>query len=472
MEVVIIRKVDLTMNEQKKYEVLKTLIEKNGSKKRAAVELGCTTRHIDRMIKGYAASGKSFFSHKNKGRKPACAIPEKTREAIILLYQNKYQDANIRHFTELLSSEENIFVSEGAVRAILLSADIISPKAHRTTKRALAAKLKSDELEAKTKKQKEEAKTNLFLALEPHPRRPRCRYAGEMIQTDASVYPWFNDEYTYLHVGIDDSTGTLTGAYFDYQETLKGYYNVSKQTIEKYGIPYMYYTDRRTIFDYKKKHKKKIENNTFTQFGYSCKQLGIELKVTSVSQAKGRVERLFQTLQSRLPVLLRLAGVTTLEQANEYLKSYLEKFNRQFALPIHSNRSVFVAQTKDMDLDLYLSVIQPRKIDAGHCIKYMNKYYRPLDETGTANDFYKGTEALVIKTLSGKLYCNILDNIYSLDEVLEHEKVSRYFDTEKATAKAKEPRPQSIPSMDHPWRKDNFMRYVHAMSGHEIDWAS
>lgn len=92
------------------------------------------------------------------------------------------------------------------------------------------------------------------------------------------------------------------GAYFDEQETLNSYYNIFKQILENYVIPYMFYTDRRTVFDYKKKVDKDISRNTLTQFGYACKQLGVDLKVTSVPQAKGRIERLFGTLQSRLPI--------------------------------------------------------------------------------------------------------------------------------------------------------------------------
>ena len=85
-----------------------------------------------------------------------------------------------------------------------------------------------------------------------------------MIQMDAFVHKWFGDKQTQLHVAIDDATGMIVGAYFDKQETLNGYYHVFRQILENYGIPYMFYTDRRTVFEYKKKNSSDTEKDTFT----------------------------------------------------------------------------------------------------------------------------------------------------------------------------------------------------------------
>ena len=226
---------------------------------------------------------------------------------------------------------------------------------------------------------------------------------------------WFADFKTTLHAAIDDATGNLVGAYFDKQETLNGYYHVFRQILTDYGIPYMFYTDRRTVFEYKQKNSPSLENDTFTQFGYACKQLGVDLKTTSIPQAKGRVERLFETLQSRLPIELRLAGVKTIEQANEFLAHYLKEFNAQFALDMNYIKSVFEKQPEADKIDQFLSILTPRKVDAGHCIRFHNKYYTLVDEQGCRADFYKGTSAIVIKTLSGKLYASVNERIYCLD---------------------------------------------------------
>lgn len=127
-------------------------------------------------------------------------------------------------------------------------------------------------------------------------------------------------------------------------------------------------------------------------------------KTTSIPQAKGRIERLFQTLQSRLLVELRLAGISNLEQTNEFLASCLKEFNAQFTLDMDCTRSVFEKQPDADKITQFLAVLTPRKIDAGHCIRFHNKYYTPTDEQECRADFYKGTPAIVIRTLSGKLY--------------------------------------------------------------------
>lgn len=127
MEVVIIRKVELSMDEQKKYEVIKALADyPTPNKQRAAITLNCTVRHINRMLKGYREQGKTYFIHGNRGRKPANTIPEQTRKLVVDLYRSKYYDANFEHFTELLEIHEDIRISPSAVMSILEAQYILS----------------------------------------------------------------------------------------------------------------------------------------------------------------------------------------------------------------------------------------------------------------------------------------------------------------------------------------------------------
>lgn len=468
-----IRKVELRMNEQEKYEVIKKLVETNGNKQRAAVTLGCTVRTVNRLIRRYRQEGKAAFRHGNRSRKPACTIADSSRNEILCLYDTKYADANFRHFAQLLEENENIKVSDSFLRKLFFDNGILSPKARKSTKKKLKAILQAQNDSAKTKKQKEQLQKAIAIVDEPHLRRPRCANFGEMLQMDASPYRWFSEQITHLHAAIDDATGAIVGAYFDTQETLNGYYNVFHQILTDYGIPYMFYTDRRTVFDYKRLNnsEKDLSKNTLTQFGYACKQLGVDLKVTSVPQAKGRIERLFGTLQSRLPIEMRLAGITTIEQANEFLKSYLSKFNRQFALPIHTTKSVFENQPSQEKLNLFLAVITERKVDAGHCIKYYGKHYKLVDDQGMVICYHKGTSVMVIKAFDNSLFASVVDKVYVLEEIPAHEKVSRNFNTSKEYAESKKLKKRYIPDMAHPWRKENFMKYVHTMVGHETDWA-
>jgi hypothetical protein len=456
-EVLIIRKVNLTMEEMDKYSTIKKLIETNGNKKRASIALNCSVRHINRMIKGYKKSGKEFFIHGNRGRKPAHALDANTKQLIVDLYLTKYSEANITHFCELLKKHENITVSTSTIYSILIQDFILSPKAKRATRKRLKAELK--ELQKSTNSIKEIAKiqSSIIAAEDAHPRRPRCAYAGEMLQMDASVHLWFGDEKSQLHIAVDDATGAIVGAYFDAQETLNGYYNVLHQVLTTYGIPYMFLTDRRTVFEYKQKKSPSIEEDTFTQFSYACKQLGIEIQTSSVAQAKGRVERMFQTLQSRLIVEMRLAGVTTLEEANEFLNSYIKEFNAQFALPIDSIKSVFEKQPTAEKVNLILAVLDKRKIDNGSCIKFKKQYYIPTNKDGIAAHYHKGTSGMVIQSFDKQLYFCVKDQVYALELIPDHAPSSKNFDF---VATPKKPKKKYIPPMSHPWKQDSFEQYL------------
>lgn len=450
------RKVDLKMNENTKYTVIKNLVETKGNKKRAAITLGCTVRHINRMIAGYLLQGKAFFTHGNSGKKPAHAFKDEVKSQIVELYSTKYCDANITHYSELLLKHEGIKAAPSTIRKLLLEKNIISPKAKRKTKKNLKKKLKELK-KSKTSKKELTKIDNMILNIEDaHPRRPRCAYTGELLQMDASVHLWFGEQKTHLHIAIDDATGAIMGAYFDTQETLKGYYNVLFQILTTYGIPYKFLTDRRTIFEYKQKKSPSVEEDTFTQFGYACKQLGIEIEANSVAQAKGRVERVFQTLQSRLIVEMRLAGISTIEAANEFLNTYIKEFNAKFALQFDNTKSVFETQPSIEKMNQILAVLSTRKIDNGSCIKFKNEYYIPTNKEGTAVHYHKGASGIVIQAFNDELYFSINENVYALELIPNHALASKNFDLVPTPKKKKK---KYIPSMNHPWKKASFDAY-------------
>ena len=223
MEVTIIRKVELSMDEQKKYEVIKSLADHPApNKQRAALTLGCTVRHINRMLKGYKEHGKAYFIHGNRGRKPANTIPNETRNLVVDLYRNKYYDANFEHFTELLGKHEDIYISPSAVMSILEAEYILSPKATKAKKKRIKEQLKADKKAAKSQKEADQIQINLVALEDAHSRRPRAAYFGELQQMDATPYEWIPAQIWHLHLAIDDATGRITGGWFDTQETLNG----------------------------------------------------------------------------------------------------------------------------------------------------------------------------------------------------------------------------------------------------------
>lgn len=125
------------MDEQKKYEVIKRLVDESGNKNRAAKVLGISKRQVNRLIKAYKEKGKAAFVHGNRGRKPAITIPDSVRKDIVDLYRIKYYDANFTHFTELLDRNEGIKASVATVASVLESEYILSPRATRAKKKRL-----------------------------------------------------------------------------------------------------------------------------------------------------------------------------------------------------------------------------------------------------------------------------------------------------------------------------------------------
>ena len=455
------------MNEQHKYEIIKKLVESKGNKNAAALKLGITRRQVNRLIKAYKEKGKEAFVHGNRGRKPSRTTTDAVRQDVIDLYRTKYFDANFTHFTELLHEHEGIKLSVSCVTSILEAENILSPRVTKAKKKRVKKQLEIEKEAARTRKDAEKIQENIVAVEDAHSRRPRCAYFGELEQMDASPYPWFGNETTTLHIAVDDATGRITGAYFDSQETLNGYYHIFDQILHNYGIPYKFFTDRRTVFTYKRKDKAGIEEDTCTQFAYACKQLGTEIEYSSVPQAKGRVERMFETLQSRLPVELRLAGVTGIDEANEFLDHYIDKFNAKFALPVNNTRSAFETQPSDEQINLILAVLTERTVDSGHCIQFMKKHYRMLDVRGMQVHYRKGTKVMVIRAFDGNLYCSVNDkDTYVLEEIPEREEKSKNLDPDY---KKPGPKKKYIPPMNHPWRSKSFWKFVKSQEHYLFD---
>ncbi len=365
-----------------------------------------------------------------------------------------------------MKNYDGINISYCTFYNILTKADFISPKCNKDTRKNKAKALR-DKLKNKEKLNAHEEDLivcNNILALEDsHPRQPRAKYFGEKLQMDASEFIWFGDKKTTLHGAIDDATGRIK-LYFDRQETLKGYYGLLNSILIDFGIPYSILTDNRTVFYYSSKKDEELVKDTYTQFGYACMKLGIDLQTTSIAQKKGRIERLWNTLQSRLPVEMRIAGVNSIEEANLFILDYCEKFNEQFALPINDTKNVFEKQPSIEEINYTLAILTPRVFDNGCSIKYQNKYWQAYDN-GVLVPFKKKTKALVIKAYDGQMLITVDDHIYELREIPSHQKYSVAFMEENKVEKKE--KKIYIPPMSHPWKHDSYISYLNSLPHHQ-----
>ena len=455
------KEVKLRMNEELKYKIIKEVVDHNLSKERASLILGISIRQVNRLVIIYKEKGKSGFVHGNRSKKPANTLDKSISDDIILLYKTKYQDWNFYHFKEFLEEFENIKVSYDFIYKTLTKEGIISPKARKKTKRHFKKQQLLNEKKINIDMSEEQINiiVNHELALEDsHPRGEKPKYFGEIIEQDGSIHNWFGNTKTCLHLAIDKATSTIVGAYFDKQETLNGYYNVLHQILINYGIPYKFLTDNRTVFNYISLNpdKRTSDKDVLTQYGYACKQLGIELNTTSVSQAKGLIERTNGTFQGRLVNELKLNGITTIEEANKYLlEVFVPNFNKRFAMDYKKFNSVFEASPTKEKINYILAILTPRKIDNGNSIKFYGKYYQPYFDN-ELKCFMPKTECLVIKSFNGDLLVTIDEKVYELKELERNKKYSKEFDEIPQTKERK----KYIPPMTHPWKIEYFKKQL------------
>jgi transposase len=453
----------LTEREKRDYEAVKRCADGHKSVRRLAAELSRCEKTARRYLAGYLAEGRPYFRHGNRNRKPAHALPDETRAQIVALYKQKYNGATYAHFTELLAREERLSFSESCVRSVLRKNYVLSPKATGRTRREARRELVLKKKEAAEPERVRELAAALLTLDEAHPSRPRKKYFGELLQIDASEHLWFGEEKATLHVAVDDCTGALLGAFFDRQETLQGYYRMTEQILTEYGIPAKMLTDNRAVFIYKLLRAPNDENDTRTQFAYACKNLGIELCTTSVPQAKGRVERMFDTLQRRLPLELKLANVWTTGEANAFLREYLPRFNAKFAISPASAPSVFIPM-RDVAVNRALAVLSERTVDNGSAVSYGRKRYALTGTKGENVFFARGTKGTVVKTLDGYLYFTVADKTYALTEIPLHEPNSKTFDppeTKKPAMKT------AVPPTWYPWRHTSFSDFKNSLPHHK-----
>lgn len=411
---------EMNYKEKLKYKTIIKVVNGKIDKKKASIIIGCSERRINQLIYIYKTEGKTGFIHKSKNKAPVNKLNDDFRNRIIELYNNKYFDFNFTHFREKLRDEENIILPYGTLYNILSEGNIKSPKKNRKSK-----------------------KHNL------HPSRERKKYFGELVQIDASVHLWFGNFKTYLHAAIDDATGNVLGAYFDTGETIKGYYEMTYQILTKYGIPMTFYSDRRTIFEYYSKKMVNIEKDTFTQFEAACDKLGIEIITTSIAQAKGKIERLFGTFQSRLVAELRINNINTIEKANQFVLEYLPVYNKQFALPINYNKS-FMEESPSIELiNLYLSIFTNKIVNNGSTVKHKGKLYFP-ELSGQRLNLIPKTKVIFIESFDHKYYILHEDKFYNAIELV----------VEQHIVEIKKEKNVYRPPASHPFKAASYQRYI------------
>lgn len=339
--------------EELKSAVIKACVDGKITVKEAAIKLKFSERYIKKLKARYKQYGVSSMLHGNCGKQPAITINPSIKSKIIeIRLLPEYEECNTMHFKELLEERYSINISYTALSVLFKKSGIKSPRKRRKVK--------------------------------AHNRRKRKDCFGDLIQTDATPHPFFfgdNESYS-LHGFIDDATGKILGLYMCKNECMQGYLEITRQMLSKYGIPSNIYADGSSIFFPINNKLLSIEEQLngaiepTTQYGKIMDELGVNLIHAHSSQAKGRAERLWNTLHDRLRTEFRINNITSIEDANHFLIKYIPKFNARFAKKAVSKDSKFIKLPNYVNLDYLLSVKEERTIDASNSFSFNSNIFR------------------------------------------------------------------------------------------------
>jgi transposase len=335
----------LTLNpeQQRRVEILARLKDGVLDVSTAAEQLGVGARQVRRLRAHFRQEGMEAVIHGNTDRQPANRTDPAIMERIVALAgpQGKYHDLNVCHLQELLGRDEQIRIGRSTLDRLLKQAGVRKP-----------------------------AKSSL-----PVHRRRRLRRPAEgmLLQVDGSPFHWLEGRghKATLIGAIDDATGKILFLGFRPTEDQAGYLLMLRSIAQHYGLPMSIYHDRHTILRSPKEptmEEQLAGQIPMSQIQRMMAELGIESIPAYSPQAKGRIERLWGTLQDRLTKELRLADITTLEQANAFLPGFIERYNDRFAATPADSQSAWVPLPADLDISYYFSIRETRKVRNDHCI--------------------------------------------------------------------------------------------------------
>lgn len=339
--------ITMTTIQLQRFEVLSQLTSGTINGTEAGEKLGLSVRHIRRLKKKVKKKGARGLIHGNRGRTSTRKVKKKARDKVLKLMQGTYKDFGPTFAAEKLAERDEVTVSREWLRALMIAEKLWTPK------------------------RRGEAATHRAW-------RPRMDLEGAMEQFDGSYHHWLTllDEELCLLLSIDDATGRIKKARFADNEGVEAVFAFWHAYAQKQGkLPKRLYVDKFST--YKVNHKNAVDDfGMITQFDRALKEVGVELICAHSPQAKGRVERVFGTLQDRLVKEMTLAGVKTVEEANAFLETYIPKFNAQFSVRAGKGGDAYVTVPSTTDLDQIFSSQEERRVANDFTVRFENDWYQ------------------------------------------------------------------------------------------------
>ena len=398
--------------ELKRSHIIQKVLDKELKQVEAVEILNLSDRQIRKIIKRVRKEGNTGVIHKSRGRVSNRAIPKRIKDKVIKLYRKKYGDFGPTLATEKLFETHKIKISDDTLRNWLIEDG-------------------AWQIRRKHRKHRQW--------------RERKHCFGEMIQIDGSHHDWFEGRCPecVLMGYIDDATNNVFARFYEYEGTIPAMGSF-KRYAERYGLPVSVYLDKHTT--YKSPAKPSIEDELknsehLSQVERALKELGVDVIHANSPQAKGRVERLFETLQDRLVKEMRLRKIKTIEEANKFLEYYLPIFNKRFRVKVIEEGDLHREIPEGIDLDKILCIKTKRGLRNDWTVSHNKKLYQVIDHVRTKS-------VIVEERIDGSILITHKDANLKYREITQRpvreEKVE-----ELCIIKSKK---NYKPPEDHPWR--------------------
>ncbi len=336
--------VKLSEPELERAKILQECLAKRLKNGQAAAKLGISQRHLRRLKRAFQRTGLKALVSKKRGARSNHQLPADTKTRARELLQTRYADFGPTLAQEKLSEAHQLTLSRETVRQVMIADGLWKP--HRRKRIVI------------------------------HPLRERRAQRGELVQIDGSPFAWFEGRAPActLLVFIDDATGELLELFFADRETTHDYFQATERYLRQHGRPCAFYSDKFGVF--RINHPNDLHGEGVTQFGRALRELEIELICANTPQAKGRVERVNQTLQDRLVKELRLRGISDRTSANAYLPAFREDFNRRFAVQAREPQDAHRPLRLQDDLTRILALRELRTLSKNLTLNYNRTVYQ------------------------------------------------------------------------------------------------
>lgn len=409
----------MSTTELSRLEVMQRLSRKQMSQGEAGRILDLSTRQIKRLLKAYREQGAAGLVSQHRGRKANNRLPEEVKRKALNLLKTKYQGFGPTLAHEKLVEKDQCQLSDESVRQLMIAEGLWKP---RKAKKVVV-----------------------------HQLRERRACFGELVQIDGSPHDWFEGraEPCVLLVFIDDATGQLMQLLFVERESFFSYCQAAEGYFQRFGKPVAFYSDKNSIF--RVNVPSSGSGDALTQFGRAMLELDIQILCANSPQAKGRVERVIQTLQDRLPKEMRLRGISNMAQGNAYLPAFLLDFNIRFGEEPRSSLDAHRPLTPKDDLARILAWQETRCLSKNLTLQF----YKTVYQIQTKRPSYALRNAQVLVCLNPQEEIMILYNGKSLPYSIYHPqaKQAEVVSSKQLDHALHERRLPPKPAPDHPWRK-------------------